>query len=98
MNEMEKYLIEMVHTTMRNLKDELDLYHGQYKLLTHVTNIEFDLGKYFAYMEMLDDFTTEKAWNEGSRPEWFKLHDQYEALRTEAYNYIESCYGKLKEV
>lgn len=95
---MEKYLTDRVHDIMDELENELDFYEGQYKLLTHVINIEFNLGKYFAYIEMLDDFTTEKAWDNNTEPEWCKLHDKYEALRARALNYIESCYGKLKEV
>ena len=51
----EKYILDKITEVIGNLRAEYADYKGQYKLLTHVINLEFLMGKYFAYMNILSE-------------------------------------------
>ena len=51
----EQAIIEKVNKIVSEIRKEYTEYKGQYYLLTHVINLEFLMGKYFALMEILLD-------------------------------------------
>ena len=92
---MEKFLLETAEGYMQELADEVQKYDGEYKLLTHYGNMETLLGKWYATLDILSDLPTK---NEEDYPEWCKLHDKYEPFIRETFKYLETFYGKFKEV
>ena len=92
----EKYIIDKVTEVIGKLRTEYADYKGQYKLLTHIINLEFLMGKYFAYMDILSENIphSEKAFESV----FVKLYDQHRNFIEVVTEYVDKQYNKLKEV
>lgn len=93
----EQAIIEKVNKIISEIRKEYTEYKGQYYLLTHVINLEFLMGKYFALMEILLDNIGENPLNPFDNAyctEYEKNGAFIEAVTT----HIDGMYKKLKEV
>lgn len=85
----EQYIIDKIDEIISEIRKEYIEYKGQYYLLTHIINLEFLMGKYFALMEILMDSVGENA----CCTEYEKNKALIEAVATR----IDGMYKKLKE-
>lgn len=85
----EQAIIDKVNNIVSEIRKEYTEYKGQYYLLTHIINLEFLMGKYFALMEILMDSVGENA----CCTEYEKNRAFIEAVTT----HIDGMYKKLKE-
>lgn len=93
----EQAIIEKVNKIISEIRKEYTEYKGQYYLLTHVINLEFLMGKYFALMEILLHNIGENPLNPFDNAyctEYEKNRAFIEAVTT----HIDGMYKKLKEV
>ena len=92
----EKYILDKITEVIGNLRAEYADYKGQYKLLTHVINLEFLMGKYFAYMDILSEDIphSEKAFDST----YIKVYEQHRNFIEVVTEYVNKQYNKLKEV
>ena len=93
----EQVIIEKVNKIVSEIRKEYTEYKGQYYLLTHVINLEFLMGKYFAFMEILLDDNREnplKPFISTYFIEYEKNRELIEAVTI----HIDGMYKKLKEV
>jgi len=93
----EQAIIEKANKIISEIRKEYTEYKGQYYLLTHIINLEFLMGKYFALMEILLEDNKEnplKPFISTYFIEYEKNREFIEAVTT----HIDSMYKKLKEV
>lgn len=93
----EQYIIDKIDEIISEIRKEYTEYKGQYYLLTHIINLEFLVGKYFALMEILLEDNKEnplKPFISTYFIEYEKNRELIEAVTT----HIDSMYKKLKEV
>lgn len=92
----EQAIIDKINKIVSEIRKEYTEYKGQYYLLTHVINLEFLMGKYFALMEILLDDSREnplKHFISTYFIEYEKNRELIEAITT----HIDGMYKKLKE-
>ena len=92
----EQYLIDKIDEIISEIRKEYTEHKEQY-LLTHIINLEFLMGKYFALMEILLEDNKEnplKPFISTYFTEYEKNRELIEAVTT----HIDGMYKKLKEV
>lgn len=91
----ENDIVKAIEKVIDDLRKEYTEYHGQYKLLTHFGNLNFEMGKYFALTELL------KAYMPDSGNPFdctlVRIYEENKPLIEVVTEYCDKQYGKLKE-
>ena len=93
----EQAIIEKVNKIVSEIRKEYTEYKGQYYLLTHVINLEFLMGKYFALMEILLHNIGENPLNPFDNAYCTK-YEENRGLIESVTAHIDGMYKRLKEV
>ena len=92
---MEKYLIEQIHKTVSDLKMQLDSLetminktkvekYDRHRIITGFINLEYTMGKYHAYLSMLDDHELFESFA--------RLHDANKPVIDRCFHVMENLY------
>ena len=93
----EQAIIDKVNKIISEIRKEYTEYKGQYYLLTHIINLEFLMGKYFALMEILLQNIGENPLNPFDNA-YCTEYEKNRGLIESITAHIDGMYKRLKEV
>ena len=84
----EKDIITKIEKEISALTDEFNKDYD-YMLLTHVINLEFTMGKIFAYLDVLEDISIDS---------FVKVYETHRPLFNNVTAYVDKQYQVLRKV